>query len=76
MAISIGNGVVMGIGSSGTILAGINSSFQFTTPALMNSSSVYANMTSVTVNSSGLFVTVGTNGSGYPIYATANSTNI
>jgi len=51
----------------------VNKIFSFTTPALMNNSSVIANMFSVTVNSStGEFVAVGYNGSVYPVYAVSN----
>jgi hypothetical protein len=37
----------------------------------MNGSTVVAQMFSVTVNSSGLFVAVGFNSTNYPLYATA-----
>ena len=43
----------------------------FTTPTNMNGSTSYAQMTSVTVNSDGLFVAVGYDGSNYPVYATS-----
>jgi hypothetical protein len=55
------------------ILAGVNKLFGFTTPALMNGSSVAATMLSVTVNSSGLFVAVGHDVSTYPVYATSTN---
>jgi hypothetical protein len=42
---------------------------RFTTPALMNGSSTAAIMNSVAVNSAGLFVAVGSNGSNYPVYS-------
>jgi hypothetical protein len=46
----------------------------WTTPALMNGSSVVANMQSITVNSSGLFVAVGyNNSSSVPLYATSSN---
>ena len=56
------------------MLAGVRavSSF-FTTPALMNGSSVSGNMMSVTLNSSGLFVAVGYNVNSYPVYATSSN---
>ena len=44
----------------------------FNTPAQMNGSTTSASMTSVTVNSSGLFVAVGYDGNNYPLYATSN----
>jgi hypothetical protein len=56
------------------VLAAVAKLFSgFTTPALMNGSSVVANMQSVTVNSSGLFVAVGYNSASYPIYATSSN---
>jgi hypothetical protein len=55
------------------ILAGVNKLFGFTTPALMNGSSVAAYMQSVTVNSSGLFVAIGYNTNVYPVYATSSN---
>ena len=42
-------------------------------PATMNGSTTPANMRSVTVNSSGLFVAVGYNNSNYPVYATSSN---
>ena len=44
----------------------------FNTPAQMNGSTTVANMFSVTVNSSGLFVAVGCDGNTYPLYATSS----
>ena len=46
---------------------------RFTTPALMNGSNTFAQMTSVAVNSSGLFVAVGYNSPGYPVFATSTN---
>ena len=43
----------------------------FTTPTNMNGSTSYAQMTSVAVNSDGLFLAVGYDGSNYPVYATS-----
>ena len=43
----------------------------FNTPATMNGSTTVYNMYSVAVNSTGLFVAVGSNGSNYPLYATS-----
>jgi hypothetical protein len=45
----------------------------FTTPAQMNNSSAYAYMSSVAVNSAGLFVAVGFEGFGAPLYATSSN---
>jgi hypothetical protein len=49
------------------------STFGFYTPATMNGSATVARMLSVTVSSSGLFVAVGWNSSGYPVYATSSN---
>ena len=43
--------------------------YNWSIPALMNGSTVSANMTSVTVNTAGTFVAVGTESSNYPVYA-------
>jgi hypothetical protein len=43
----------------------------WTAPARMNGSSTIANMKSVAVNSSGLFVALGQNTNNYPVYATS-----
>ena len=54
------------------VLAAVAKLFSgFTTPALMNGSSVVASIRSVTVNSSGLFVAVGYDTNVYPLYATS-----
>ena len=44
----------------------------FSTPALMNGITAYNSMTAVAVNSSGLFVAVGYDVNGYPVYATSS----
>ena len=70
MPVTIGPGVAFGTGTTGTITVDVKP-LQFTTPALMNGSSVYAYMNSVTVNSSGKFVAVGYDVNGYPLFATS-----
>ena len=64
--------VAVGYGTNGYPLYATSSNGStWTTPALMNGSSVYARMQSVTVNSSGVFVAVGYDTNGYPLYATS-----
>ena len=72
MTVSIGSGVQIGTGTTGTVTVAVPP-LQFTTPAVINSSSVPSSMQSVAVNSSGLFVAVGytTNLTGLPLYATS-----
>jgi photosystem II stability/assembly factor-like uncharacterized protein len=66
------SGLFVAVGYNGyPVYATSTNGSTWTTPALMNGSSVAATMYSVTVNSSGLFVAVGYNDSNYPVYATS-----